>query len=409
MLNAAEIRKDFPILATEMAGKPLVYLDNAATSQKPRQVIDAIVHYYETTNANVHRAIHDLGERATELYEGAREKVARFIGSPTAEQVAFVRNASEALNLIAYAYVRKVLKPGDIIVANPMEHHSDLIPWQQAALQTGATLRFIQLTEDGRLDLGSYFRLLDTGRVKIVAVTHASNVLGTINPIAEMARDAHRAGARIVVDGAQSTPHMPVDVRALDVDFFAFSGHKMLGPTGSGAWYGKRELLEEMNPFLFGGSMISEVHLEEAAWAPPPAKFEAGTPDIAGAIGLGAAVDYLGALGMENVRQHEIELADYAWEKMHQVPGIAIYGPRRPRTGLITFNLDDVHPHDVSTVLNSEGIAIRGGHHCAQPLMEWLEVPATNRASFYIYNTEAEVDQLCAALVKTREFFHVAQ
>lgn len=407
-MDIARIREDFPILQQQINGKPLVYLDSAATSQKPRQVIEAIVRYYERDNANVHRGVHELGERATEAFEGARSKVARFINAPAPETCVFVRNASEGLNLVAYGYARYHLKPGDILVTSGMEHHSNLVPWQQVALATGAELRFIGLTPEGKLDLGSYRDALATGKVKLVAIGHASNVLGTIHPLREMIKLAHDAGATVVVDAAQSAPHMKLDVQALDADFLAFSGHKMLGPMGIGVLYGKAELLERTEPFLFGGSMIETVRLTESKWAPAPAKFEAGTPDVAGAVGLAAAIDYLEALGLDNVAAHEHRLTEYAFERLLEIPGVTIYGPRTPRAGLVTFNVDGVHPHDVSTVLSAEGVCIRAGHHCAQPLAEWLDVVATNRASFYVYNTESEIDALCAALRKAKEFFHVA-
>jgi cysteine desulfurase/selenocysteine lyase len=407
-MDIARIREDFPILQQQINGKPLVYLDSAATSQKPRQVIDAIVRYYELDNANVHRGVHELGERATEAFEGARSKVARFINAPNPETCVFVRNASEGLNLVAYGYARYHLKSGDIVVTSGMEHHSNLVPWQQVALATGATLEFIGLTPEGLLDLDSYRAVLATGKVKLVAVGHASNVMGTIHPLSELIQLAHDAGATIVVDAAQSVPHMKIDVQALDADFLAFSGHKMLGPMGIGVLYGKAELLERTQPFLFGGSMIETVQLSGSTWAKAPAKFEAGTPDVAGAVGLAAAIDYLEALGLDNVAAHEHRLTEYAFNQLLDIPGLTIYGPRTPRAGLVTFNLDDVHPHDVSTVLSNEGVCIRAGHHCAQPLAEWLDVAATNRASFYVYNTEAEIDALCAALRKAKEFFHVA-
>lgn len=403
-LDPRALREDFPILSETVNGRPLVYLDNAATTQKPRRVIEAITRYYETSNANVHRAIHTLGERATELYEGARAKVAAFIGAPAPEQVIFTRNATEAINLVAHAWARPRLRPGDEILTTPMEHHSNLVPWQQAARATGARLRFIDLTPEGALDLESFGRALNE-RTRLVAVTQASNVLGTINPVGEICRRAREAGAVTLVDGAQSVPHMPVDVKALGCDFLALSGHKMLGPTGIGALYGRRDLLEEMDPFLFGGDMISSVWLERAEWAEPPYKFEAGTPHIAGAVGLGAAIDYLNTLGMEAVHAHEQRLVAYAFERLRDLGGVDVYGPPVPRSGLVAFNVKGVHPHDVATVLNDEGVAIRAGHHCAQPLMAWLDVPATNRASFYVYNTEDDVDRLVAALARTKEFF----
>ncbi len=398
------LRADFPILSQTVNGRPLVYLDNAATTQKPRQVIEAVARFYETSNANVHRAIHFLGERATELYEGARARVAAFIGSPAPEQLIFTRNATEAINLVAYAWARPRLRPGDEILTTPMEHHSNLVPWQQVAAATGATLRYVDLTPEGALDMDSFRRQLSE-RTRLVAVTQASNVLGTLPPVREICRLARQADAVTLVDGAQSVPHLPVDVRELGCDFLAFSGHKMLGPTGIGGLWGRRELLEEMEPFLFGGDMISAVTLYGAQWAELPYKFEAGTPNIAGAVGLAAAVDYLAALGMEEVHAHEQRLVAYALERLAELGGVEVYGPPPPRSGLVAFNVTGVHPHDVATVLNEEGVAIRAGHHCAQPLMEWLEVPATNRASFYVYNTEEDVDRLVAALARTKEFF----
>lgn len=404
-MNVDAIRQDFPVLHQQVHGKPLVYLDNAATAQKPTAVIRAISHYYEANNANVHRAIHALGERATAAYEGAREKVAQFVGAASSRSVVFTKNASEALNLVAYAWGMESLASGDEILITPMEHHSNLIPWQQLARRTGARLRFFPLTADGRLDLGELDQLI-TERTRIVTLTHASNVLGTINPVAEITRTAHAKGAVVVVDGAQSVPHMRVDVQALDCDFFAFSGHKMCGPTGIGVLYGKESLLQRMQPFLFGGEMIDSVTLEEATWKALPYKFEAGTPNIAGAVGLGAAVDYLTAVGMTDIKRHEQRLVQYCVERMReQIPDVKIYGPEGERAGLVCFNLPGVHPHDLAQVLDQEGIAIRAGHHCAQPLMRILDVAATARASFYLYNTEAEVDIFVSALQKAKEFF----
>jgi len=404
-LDVARIRQDFPILHQEINGHPLVYLDNAATTQKPRQVIQALVDYYEGYNANVHRGIHTLAERATDAFEGARVKVARFVGAPSEAQIVFTRNGSEGLNLVAYGWVRRRLKPGDVIVTSGMEHHSNLLPWQQAAAATGATLKFIDLTPEGTLSQESYDRILAEGNVKLVAFSAASNVLGTMPPVKEMVRRAHDVGAITVVDAAQAVPHMPVNVVDWDVDFMAAAGHKMLAPTGTGFLYGKMALLEETEPTYFGGSMISEAHLTSAKWAECPAKFEAGTPNIADFIGFGAAVDYLTALGMENVHKHELELTEYAWEKLSAVEGMRLFGPRQPRAGLISFDVEGIHPHDMSAVLNEYGVAIRVGHHCAQPLMEILDVPATNRASFYLYNTKDEVDRLVDALLQAKEFF----
>lgn len=403
-LDAAKIKADFPILSQVVKGKPLVYLDNAATTQKPTRVIEAIRSFYEENNANVHRAIHDLGARATELYEGARAVIARFIGAREPAEIIFTRNATEAINLVAYAWGRRVIQPGDEIITTPMEHHSNLVPWQQLAAANGAKLLFIGMRDDGSLDMDSFSSLL-SGRTRLVAVTQASNVLGTINPIKEICDAAHRCGALVLVDGAQSVPHMAVDVTDLGCDFLAFSGHKMLGPTGIGVLYGRREILESMDPFLFGGDMISYVHLESAGWNEVPYKFEAGTPHIAGAVGLAAAVEYLQGIGMERVEEHERHLANLTIERLEALGYVEIYGPRCERAGLVSFNIRGVHPHDVATVLNEEGVAVRAGHHCAQPLMEWLGVPATNRASFYIYNDKNDVERLVQAVMRTKEFF----
>jgi cysteine desulfurase/selenocysteine lyase len=404
-LDVARIRQDFPILHQEMNGHPLAYLDNGATTQKPRQVIQALVDYYEGYNANVHRGIHTLAERATDAFEGARAKIAKLIGSPSPDQVIFTRNGSEGLNMVAYGWARTRLKVGDVVVTTAMEHHSNLIPWQEAARVTGATLKIVDLNEDGTLKMSTYDRILAEGNVKLVAFTGASNVLGTINPIEEMTAKAHQVGAIVVVDAIQIVPHMPVDVVKWDVDFISVSGHKMLGPTGTGFLWGKAELLEEMEPVYHGGSMIAEVRLTGATWANSPAKFEAGTPNIADFIALGVAVDYLTNLGMESIHAYEMELTSYAWDQLSAIPGIKLYGPREPRTGLISFNIKGIHPHDMSAVLNEYGVAIRVGHHCAQPLTEALGVPATNRASFYLYNTPSEIDQLVGALHHAKEFF----
>lgn len=403
MIGAA-IRDQFPILHQEVNGHPLVYLDSAASSQKPVRVIEAIKRYYELDNSNVHRGVHTLGSRATEAYEGAREKIARFINAGSPEEIVFTRGTTTALNLVASSYARSVCKPGDEIVITPMEHHSNLIPWQQAAKATGATLKYIPLQQDGTITLADVEQTI-TERTKVVSITYVSNVLGVINPIAQIAGIAHRKGAKLVVDGAQSTPHMKVDVRALDCDFYALSGHKMCGPTGIGALYGKRALLERMEPIEFGGEMIDFVSLEEATWKDIPYRFEGGTPVIAGAVGLGAAIDFLEEIGLDEIQRHDREITAYALERMSELMDIRIYGPVKNRASLITFNLGDIHPHDVSTVLDSEGVAIRAGHHCTQPLMKWLGVSATARASFYLYNTTEDVDRLIKALVKTKEYF----
>jgi cysteine desulfurase/selenocysteine lyase len=404
MFDVDTIRKDFPILGREIHGKKLVYLDNAATSQKPQSVIDAITRYYEEYNSNVHRGIHTLSEEATDGFEQARLKVARFIKAPSTRGVIFVRNTTEAINLVAQAWARKRLKPGDEILLSRMEHHSNLIPWQMVASETGAKLRFIHLNVNGTMNLSNIDELIND-RTRLVAVSHMSNVLGTINPVRQLADLAHARGALMLADGAQSVPHMPVDVNELGCDFLAFSGHKMLGPTGTGVLWGRESVLEEMDPFMGGGSMILEVSCETATWNEIPQKFEAGTPDVAGAIGLGAAIDYLQQLGMENVRRHEVEVTTYALDRLSSVEDLMIFGPMDPevRGGVISFNLLDVHPHDLGTILDQEGVAIRAGHHCCQPLMKWLDVSATARASFYLYNRPDEVDALVSALNKARE------
>lgn len=403
-MNVKEIRALFPILHQEVNGHPLVYLDSAATSQKPLPVIEAVERYYKEYNANVHRGVHTLGTKATDAYEGAREKVARFLNAPDPAQIIFTRGTTSALNLVAWSYARAVLEPGDEIVLTPMEHHSNLIPWQQAAKATGATLKYVPLRPDGTIAVEDFAQTV-TARTKIVAVTHVSNVLGTINPIKTFAAIAHEKGAVIVVDGAQSTPHMKVDVQDLDVDFYAFSGHKMCAPTGIGVLYGKRHLLEQMEPIEFGGEMIDTVELYDSTWKELPWKFEGGTPIIAGAIGLAAAIDFLESIGLDAIRAHEEHLARYALERLRAIDGVTVYGPEE-RAGLVTFNVAGVHPHDVATVLDSRGIAVRAGHHCAQPLMRWLGVTATARASFYLYNTEEEIDKLADALQYAKEYFH---
>ncbi|WP_028594202.1 cysteine desulfurase [Paenibacillus assamensis] len=399
-----ELREQFPILHQNVNGHPLVYLDSAASSQKPRSVIDAVRKYYEWDNANVHRGVHTLGSRATDAYEGAREKVARFINAKSTEEIVFTRGATAALNLVASSYARSVCGEGDEIVITPMEHHANLIPWQQAAKATGARLKYIPLQPDGTITLADVEATV-TERTKVVAMTHASNVLGVINPIKEVAAIAHRHGAVMVVDGAQSTPHMKIDVQDLDCDFFAIAGHKMCGPTGIGVLYGKKAILNKMEPIEFGGEMIDMVDLYDSTWKDAPTRFEGGTPIIAGAVGLAAAIDFLQEVGMDAIHEHEQRLASLAYDKLSEVEGITIYGPSTNRVGLITFNLDDVHPHDLATVLDSKGIAIRAGHHCCQPLMRWLEVSSTARASFYLYNTEEDIDQLVKGLLETKEYF----
>jgi cysteine desulfurase/selenocysteine lyase len=404
MYDVEEIRRDFPILERRIGGKRLVYLDNAATSQKPRHVIEALTEYYEVHNANIHRGVHRLAEEATAAYEEARQRLARFLGAPDVRGLIFTRGTTEAINLVAHAWGRRRLREGDEVVLTETEHHSNLVPWQLAARATGARLRFIPVLEDGALDMEEAERLIGP-KTKLVGCIHASNVLATINPVERLAELAHEAGALMLVDGAQSAPHLPVSVEALGCDFYACSGHKMLGPTGVGALWGRPEVLEEMDPFLGGGEMIREVHLDHSTWNDLPYKFEAGTMNIAQAVGLGAAVDYLDELGMQNVREHERRLGEYAYRRLSEIEGITIYGPEKDRTGLVSFSLPDVHPHDLSQLMDDEGIAIRSGHHCAQPLMRRLGVAATARASFYLYNEEEEVDALVEALGRAREFF----
>ena len=404
--SAEDIRKDFPILGRLVHGKPLVYLDSTASSQKPLAVIEAMSSYYETTHANVHRGVYEISEEATARMERARVKVARFINARQSRQVIFTRNTTESINLVAYSWGYANMRAGDLIVLTEMEHHSNLVPWQLLAQRTGARLEFVPVTDDGLLRLEVYEQLLQQ-QPKLVAFAHMSNVLGTVNPAREMIAPAHAAGALVLLDAAQSVPHMPVDVQALDVDFLCFSSHKMLGPTGIGVLYGKRDLLEAMPPFMGGGDMIRTVGLRESTWNDLPWKFEAGTPAIAEAIGLGAAVDYLNAIGMENVWQHEQSISAYAMEQLRQVPGLTIYGPEAVRRGgVVSFTLGDIHPHDLASILDQEvGVAIRAGHHCAQPLMERFGLAATARASFYVYTIESDVDTLVRGLHKALEIF----
>ncbi|MCJ7840308.1 cysteine desulfurase [Lederbergia sp. NSJ-179] len=405
-MQISEVRQYFPILDQEVNGHPLVYLDSAATSQKPVPVIEALEQYYREYNANVHRGVHTLGMRATGQYEGAREKVRQFINAAQAEEIIFTRGTTTSLNTVAASFGRANLQEGDEIVITYMEHHSNLIPWQQLAKEKKAVLKYITLQADGTIDLDDARKTI-TANTKIVSIMHVSNVLGTINPIKELTAIAHQNGAIMVVDGAQSAPHMKIDVQALDCDFFAFSAHKMCGPTGIGVLYGKKDLLENMEPVEFGGEMIDFVGLHESTWKELPWKFEAGTPIIAGAIGLGAAIDFLNEIGPDEILAYEHRLAAYALEKLSSVEGLTMYGPEKAeqRAGVITFNVEKVHPHDVATVLDAEGIAIRAGHHCCQPLMKCLQVSATARASFYLYNTEQDIDRLVAGLVKTKEYF----
>lgn len=406
MINK-EIKKHFPILNQEINGHPLVYLDSAATSQKPVQVIEAMKAYYELDNSNVHRGVHTLGNRATEKYEGAREKVRNFINARSTEEVIFLRGTTTAINLVAQSYGRANVEEGDEIVITYMEHHSNIIPWQQLAKERGAVLKYIELEEDGTISL-EQVRAAITERTKIVSMVYVSNVLGTMNPVKEVAEIAHQHGAVMVVDGAQAAPHLKIDVQELNCDFFAFSGHKMVGPTGIGVLYGKKELLNAMEPVEFGGEMIDFVGLYDSTWKELPWKFEGGTPIIAGAVGLGAAIDFLTEVGLNNIERHEHEMAAYAMDRMSTIEGLNIYGPADPeqRAGIVTFNLDGVHPHDVATVLDMHGVAVRAGHHCAQPLMKWLDVTATARASFYLYNSEADVDRLVDGLRIAKEYFN---
>ena len=403
-LDVEVLRKDFSILDQIVNDEPLVYLDNAATTQKPTQVLEAIAAYYAKDNANVHRGVHTLAERATAAYEAARERVRSFIHAASTKEVLFTRGTTTGLNWVA-RYAESVLQPGDEVLISVMEHHSNTIPWQEACKKTGARLIYAYL-KDGMLDLAD-FRSKLTEKTRFVALAHVSNVLGVVNPIKEIAELVHQANALLVVDGAQSVPHMKIDVQDLDVDFFAFSGHKMLGPTGIGVLYGKEELLERMSPVEFGGEMIDFVYEQEATWKELPWKFEAGTPNIAGAIGLAAAIDYLDKIGMETVHQYEQELIAYVFPKLQAVEGLTIYGSEdlTQRSGVISFNLAGLHPHDVATALDYEGVAVRAGHHCAQPLLSYLGVSATVRASFYLYNTKADCDKLVEALQKTKEFF----
>ena len=404
-IDVEKLRADFPILKRKVHGKRLVYLDNAATTQKPKSVIDALVDYYSTYNSNVHRSVHTLGEEATSAYEAARDKVSKFVGSPSRGLV-FVRGTTEATNLIRFAWGEKNVGKNDIIVTTLMEHHSNIVPWQLLAKSRGATLKFVGLNADGTLDMGQLEELLKDSP-KLVAVTHCSNVLGTINDVRSICAKARSAGATTVVDGAQSVPHMPVDIQAVGADFYAFSGHKMLGPTGIGALVAKKETLSEMEPFHGGGEMIREVFLDHSTWNEVPYKFEAGTVNIADAIGLGAAVDYLASIGMEKVRDHEVRTLEYALQTLSKVKGFQPYGPADPsrRGGVVSFNLGDIHAHDLATILDEEGVAIRSGHHCAQPLMRWLDVAATSRASFYVYNSYDDVDALKGGLEKAGAIF----
>ncbi|MGT2742777.1 aminotransferase class V-fold PLP-dependent enzyme [Streptococcus plurextorum] len=405
MLDAKKIRQDFGILDQIINDEPLVYLDNAATTQKPRQVLEALQHYYETNNTNVHRGVHTLAERATADYEAAREKVRAFINAASTKEILFTRGTTTGLNWVAQ-FAKEVLSEGDEVLISIMEHHSNIIPWQEVCKQTGAKLVYVYLKE-GQLDMADLTAKLSS-KTKFVSLAQVSNVLGCLNPIKEIAERAHAVGAYMVVDGAQSIPHMAIDVQDLDCDFFAFSGHKMMGPTGIGVLYGKEELLNRMSPVEFGGEMIDFVYEQEATWKELPWKFEAGTPNIAGAIGLGAAIDYLTSLGMEKIHAYEQELVNYLLPKLQNITGLTVYGPQSPdqHTGVIAFNIEGLHPHDVATALDYEGVAVRAGHHCAQPLIHSLGISSAVRASFYVYNTKEDCDKLLDAIQKTKEFFN---
>lgn len=405
MIDVEKIRKDFPILDQIVNDEPLVYLDNAATTQKPKAVLEAVNRYYQEDNANVHRGVHTLAERATASYEAARETVRRFINASSTKEVLFTRGTTTGLNWIG-RFAEEILEEGDEVLISIMEHHSNILPWQEACRKTGAKLVYAYL-KDGGLDLEDFRKKL-TDRTKFVSITHASNVLGVINPIQELAQLAHEKGAIMVVDGAQSVPHMKIDVQKLDADFFVFSGHKMAGPTGIGVLYGKEHYLNQMSPVEFGGEMIDFVYEQSATWKELPWKFEAGTPNMAGAIGLAVAIDYLEAIGMDAIEHHEQDLIAYVFPKLQAIEGLKIYGSQdlAKRSGVISFNLGNLHPHDLATALDYEGVAVRAGHHCAQPLIQYLEVPATARASFYLYNTKEDCDKLVEALIKTKEFFN---
>jgi cysteine desulfurase / selenocysteine lyase len=403
--DANVYRKDFPILSEEVHGKPLIYFDNAASTQKPNQVIDRISYYYRHENANVHRGIHQLSDRATRAFEEARQKVAQFIGAESSKQIIFTRGTTEAINLVASAWGRKFISEGDEIILSEMEHHSNLIPWQILAKEVGAHLKFIPFKPDGTIDFPVFEQLL-TQNTKLISITHMSNVFGTINPVKRIIQMAHDRGVPVMFDAAQSVPHLPVNVGYLDCDFFAFSGHKMLGPTGIGILYAKSQILENMNPYQGGGEMISSVWLESSTWNEIPHKFEAGTPNIAGAVGLGAAVDYLQNIGMVPVTLYEQEITTYALEKMGEIEGMVIYGSAPERGGVISFNLGNVHPHDLSQYLDQEGIAVRAGHHCAQPIMRKLNIAATTRISLYFYNTFEEIDYFIEKLYQAQKFFN---
>ena len=405
-LDARKLRADFPILQQEINGKRLAYLDSAVTSQKPRQVLDAMTSFYETSYGNVHRGVYGLAERATEAFEGARDRIVRFVNAPSSRELIFTRNATESLNLVAYAYGLATFGPGDVVIVTELEHHSNFVPWQYVAKRTGASFRMIRLTETGELDLDGLDEIAGDGDIKLVATNLVSNALGTVNPVEKLTAWAHEQGAVMVVDAAQAAPHRAIDVQALDCDFLAFSAHKMCGPSGVGALWGRRELLEAMEPFNLGGHMIRKVQFEETTWGDLPHKFEAGTSPIAEAVGFGAAVDYLNEVGLDAIEQYEHDLVAYALERLVDVPGIKLYGPApEKRAGIVSFNMEGIHPHDVAQVLDWEGVAIRAGHHCCQPLMAKLGVAATNRASFYLYTLPEEIDRLADGLLRARKVF----
>ena len=405
-LDARKLRADFPIFEQEIHGKPLAYLDSAASSQKPRQVLDAMTEFYETSYANIHRGVYDLGERATEAFEGAREKARAFVNAETTREVVFTRNVTAAINLVAYAWGLDNLGPGDVVLVTEMEHHSNFVPWQYIAGRTGAEFLAIPVDHEGELQLGELDAMVDRGHLKVLALTYVSNSLGTVNPIDPLASWAHERGAIVVLDAAQAAPHRPVDVQALGCDFVGFTGHKMCGPTGIGVLWGRRELLEQMSPFELGGHMIRKVTLEHTTWNELPAKFEAGTGPIAEAVGLGAAIDYVSEVGLETIERYERELLEYALPRLAEVPGLRIFGPpAERRAGIVSFELGGVHPHDIAQILDWEGIAVRAGHHCNQPLMSRLGVPATTRASFYLYTLPEEIDRLVEGLHKVRHTF----
>ena len=406
MYDVEKVRQDFPTLHQKVNDETLIYLDNAATTQKPVQVLETVQKYYELDNANIHRGVHTLAERATAEYEAARAKVKTLLNAQSSKEIIFTRGATTSLNWIARGYGEKFLQKDDEIIISYMEHHANIVPWQQLAMKVGAKIKYVAMTYDGFLDLHDLQSKINA-KTKIIALAHVSNVLGTVNPISQITKWAHQAGAIMVVDGAQAVPHMPIDVQQLDCDFYVFSGHKMCAPTGIGVLYGKENLLEQMDPVEFGGEMIDFVYDNESTWTQLPWKFEAGTPNISGGIALGAAIDYLTSLGFSNIQKHEEDLVNYVLPKMLDIPGLTLYGPHNPaeHTGVLSFNIEGIHPHDLATALDMEGIAIRAGHHRAQPLMRNLDVPATARASFYLYNTKKEADKFLDALVAVKEYF----